>query len=252
MQVEQEDEGRVPTTVLYGIGAFMIIVGLVLASTFVFRLQPALQGTPTQSTSAAAGTTSITMPSGVGNNNALNFSPANVTVVVGINNTIVWTNLDSVSHTVVSKQVPAGASSFSSPIIAAGQKFNVTLTVPGTYLYFCSLHPDWMQARITVLGAAQPSQTGLTVSIPSGVGSSNNLNFAPPTITVVIGVNNTVTWVNNDGVKHTVTATDQSFNSGDIQPGKSWTYTFTTAGTFHYLCVYHGWMMGTVVVEQSS
>ncbi len=66
---------------------------------------------------------------------------------------------------------------------------------------------------------------------------------------MVIGVNNTVTWVNNDSVPHTVTAADGSFNSGNLAAGASYSYTFTTAGTFKYSCNYHAWMTGTVIVE---
>jgi len=251
LQVESDDEGRVPRTFLYGVGALMIIVGLVLASVFIFRLQPPLAVSVPQQTSAQPGTTSIIMPSGVGTNNALNFSPANVTVVIGVNNTVVWTNQDISGHTVVSKQVPAGAANFSSSIITKGTSFNVTLTVPGTYLYFCSLHPLWMQGRINVKAGSGQSP-GVTVTIPAGVGTSTSLNYSPPSITVVIGVNNTVTWVNKDQSIHTVTATDKSFDSGNILTGGSFTFKFTTPGTYTYVCIYHSWMKGTVVVRPAS
>jgi plastocyanin len=108
-----------------------------------------------------------------------------------------------------------------------------------------------MQATIVVKAAASLPPS-VVVTMPAGVGSSNTLNYAPPSITVVIGINNTVTWVNKDQAIHTVTATDNSFNSGNILPGASFTYTFTTPGTFTYSCIYHSWMKGTVVVKQSS
>jgi len=77
--------------------------------------------------------------------------------------------------------------------------------------------------------------------------------FVPNMITVVIGVNNTVVWTNDDtmfgGVIHTVTATDKSFNSGNINAGDSFKWTFTTPGTYTYYCVYHAWMKGTVIVK---
>ena len=250
MQVEEEDEGRVPAKFLYGVGVFMIVVAAVLASVFVFRLQPPLATSPAPPP-PQQGVASIVMPDGVGSNTALDFSPANATVVIGVNNTVVWTNEDSVGHTVVSKAVPSGAASFSSPIISKGGEFNVTLTVPGVYKYFCSLHPAWMQATI-VVKAGSSSSSGVTVTMPAGVGSSNTLNYAPPSITVVIGVNNTVTWVNKDQSIHTVTATDKSFDSGNILPGASYTYTFTKAGTYTYACIYHSWMKGTIVVKQSG
>jgi plastocyanin len=90
------------------------------------------------------------------------------------------------------------------------------------------------------------------VTMPAGVGSSNTLNFSPASITVVIGVNNTVTWMNKDQSIHTVTATDKSFDSGNILGGASFTYTFKTAGTYTYVCIYHGWMKGTVVVKSAG
>ena len=76
--------------------------------------------------------------------------------------------------------------------------------------------------------------------------------YSPPTIKVVIGVNNTVTWVNNDDAPHTVTATDSSFDSGNINAGQSWTHTFTTPGTYSYYCTYHPWMKGTITVLAAS
>jgi len=68
-------------------------------------------------------------------------------------------------------------------------------------------------------------------------------------VTVVIGVNNTVTWVNNDSAPHTVTADDGSFDSGNIAPAGTFTFTFTRPGTYEYYCAYHNWMLGTVIVK---
>jgi amicyanin len=64
-----------------------------------------------------------------------------------------------------------------------------------------------------------------------------------------IKVGTTVEWTNNDPFPHTVTATDKSFDSGLIQPGKTYRHTFTKAGTFNYFCVPHPFMKGLVVVE---
>ena len=91
-----------------------------------------------------------------------------------------------------------------------------------------------------------------TVIMPVGVGSNTALTFSPSMIVVIIGVNNTVTFTNKDSVTHTVTATDGSFNSGDIPAGQSWTNTFATPGTFSFYCIYHSWMKGTIVVESAG
>jgi plastocyanin len=48
--------------------------------------------------------------------------------------------------------VPTGAQRFNSGILNQGQTFSLTLTVPGTYHYFCTIHPTWMRCAIQVLG----------------------------------------------------------------------------------------------------
>ena len=76
-----------------------------------------------------------------------------------------------------------------------------------------------------------------------------NFAFDPPNITVAPGT--TVTWVNNDQAPHTVTATDPAgaFDSGTLQPGQSFSFTFTQPGTtYAYYCAIHPSMTGTVTV----
>jgi plastocyanin len=106
----------------------------------------------------------------------------------------------------------------------------------------------------TTSPSAQPKT--VYVSLPDGVGTNQASNFQPPTITLVIGVNNTVVWTNNDGAPHTVTATSvpsgaTKFDSGNLSPGATFTYTFTAPGTYKYDCTYHFWMQGTIIVNQS-
>ena len=72
--------------------------------------------------------------------------------------------------------------------------------------------------------------------------------YYPDNITVVIGINNTVIWTNNDNEPHTVTATDGSFDSGNMNPGAIFTHTFTSSGSYTYICRYHPWMRGYVTV----
>ena len=100
----------------------------------------------------------------------------------------------------------------------------------------------------TTTSAAVTSGTTVVIEPGSAVQTATNY-YSPSTITVVIGVNNTVTWVNDDNAAHTVTAADGSYNSGNMNPGQSWTHTFTAAGTYEYYCSYHPWMKGTVVVK---
>lgn len=76
--------------------------------------------------------------------------------------------------------------------------------------------------------------------------SVKNMAFSPASLSVTPGT--TITWVNNDGVAHTVTADDGSFDSGSIAPGNSFTHTFSSAGTVNYHCSIHPMMKGAVTV----
>lgn len=115
------------------------------------------------------------------------------------------------------------------------------------------------------LASAQSSPSTVVVSIPSGAGSGQSAapGYSPDAITVVIGVNNTVMWTNNDtngqGTSHTVVPKSQpsggsmpSAGSGNISPGAVYSLTFTVPGTYDYHCSYHSWMSGTVIVEAAS
>jgi plastocyanin len=71
-----------------------------------------------------------------------NFVSANLTVPAGT--TVVWTNHDDVEHTIT-----ASDNSFTSQPLQTDAQFSHTFTTPGTYSYFCALHP-FMTARVTV------------------------------------------------------------------------------------------------------
>lgn len=71
--------------------------------------------------------------------------------------------------------------------------------------------------------------------------------FVPNPITVAVGT--TVTWTNNDSTSHTVTSNTGLFNSNVLSAGKSFSFTFPTAGTFQYHCTFHSGMVGSVVVQ---
>jgi len=75
----------------------------------------------------------------------LAFSPASVTVPVG--GTVTWTNSDPVGHTVTSM----GRGPLGSATMNAGGTYSYTFTTPGTYMYYCAVHPD-MMATVVVSG----------------------------------------------------------------------------------------------------
>lgn len=85
----------------------------------------------------------------------------------------------------------------------------------------------------------------------------NGSSFAPSNLTITHGT--TVTWMNGDGIAHTVTSATGSadtYNSGSIGGGGTFTHTFANAGTYNYYCQIHGangtpptGMHGTITVN---
>ena len=76
--------------------------------------------------------------------------------------------------------------------------------------------------------------------------------FSPQRIQVVLGT--TVTWTNQDTVSHNVTiapvvmSSSNNWESGLLSPGQSFSYTFSSQGTFQYHCQEDPGMVGIVIV----
>jgi plastocyanin len=70
------------------------------------------------------------------------FGPATITVAAGT--TVTWTNRDDIPHTVV-----ADDKTFKSKVLDTDEKFSYTFSKPGTYPYFCSVHPK-MTGKVVV------------------------------------------------------------------------------------------------------
>ena len=76
--------------------------------------------------------------------------------------------------------------------------------------------------------------------------------FSPATLTVHAG--DTVTWTNHDQAPHDVTTTSApvAVKSPMLSTGQSFTYTFTTAGTYSYYCSIHPDMRAQVIVQPAA
>ncbi|GGU19868.1 cupredoxin domain-containing protein [Lentzea flava] len=88
------------------------------------------------------------------------FQPATLTINAG--DTVVWTNHDTAPHNVV---VTNGPEKFTSPTLQQGQTYTYTFTKPGTYSYYCSIHPD-MKASVTVNGSTPTTTAPPTTTTP--------------------------------------------------------------------------------------
>ena len=83
---------------------------------------------------------------------SINFAPANVLLVIGINNTIILKNADTADHTITSN---SGDTFHFDTGDISGQTSSdpITFTTPGTYGYHCQFHPAYMHGTITVVSS---------------------------------------------------------------------------------------------------
>ena len=95
-----------------------------------------------------------------------------------------------------------------------------------------------------------PVAASASIVIPVGAEFLGNRAFVPGDLAVQVGT--TVTWMNTDRDSHTTTSDAAGWNSGTISPGRQFSFTFQTAGTFPYHCSFHPGMIGTVVVSARS
>jgi plastocyanin len=106
-----------------------------------------------------------------------------------------------------------------------------------------------------VEGSENSVQQPTTTSIRSNstlvkiVANAGSNSFSPNPVEVNVG--ETVTWVNDDSSRHTVTSKDGVFDSDIMGKGQSFSYTFDKAGEYSYYCSPHPNMVGTVVVTES-
>jgi len=235
--------------------AYFLVSGMADNSCYTFSGCPT--STTVASTSAGPGASvAVSIPAGAGlNQNLPGYAPDKITVVLGVNASVTWSNADTAAHTVTSTSVPSGAASFDSGNMNAGATFTYNFTMPGTYQYKCNYH-SWMTGSVVVVAGSGAS--GVKVSIPNGAGLNQNLpGYAPDKMTLVVGFNNTVTWSNDDTAAHTVTSTSVptgalAFDSSNMAKGATFSQTFTVPGTYQYKCNYHSWMTGTIIVVQGK
>ena len=75
----------------------------------------------------------------------------------------------------------------------------------------------------------------------------DNFTFTPKELTVAVGT--TVKWLNHDDIPHTIVEKKTTFRSKALDTDDSYSFTFTSAGTFDYFCGLHPHMVGQVIVK---
>jgi len=203
------------------------------------------------------------------------FLPYSLEIWVG--DTVSWSNDDAAAHTVTSGLTSEGPDAmFDSSLFMSGTIFEFTFDEPGTYPYFCMVHP-WMVGEIIVneveemvvvteapseeptpeeplVEERQSGPVEVIMAQGSGVPGCEETNECFLPYTVEISSGETVVWTNTDSAAHTITSgvpttPDNNFDSGMMMVDESWESTFTESGEYDYYCMLHPWMTGKVIVS---
>jgi len=106
---------------------------------------------------------------------------------------------------------------------------------------------------LAVAAVALPSVTNADgptgVTIHEGADAAT-WGYTAPSITVAVG--QSVTWTNSGALPHDAASTDGSWKTPLLNSGQSASVTFSTAGTYTYICTPHPWMKGTIVVTAAA
>ena len=105
---------------------------------------------------------------------------------------------------------------------------------------------------LAACGSSTPTTSGSAATSASSSGGTSitisNFMFMPMSLSVSPGA--TVKVTNKDSATHTLTATGDQFNTGNITQNETKTFKAPSKpGTYHYICNIHQYMMGTIVVK---
>jgi plastocyanin len=196
------------------------------------------------------------------------FQPSHLTVTPGTK--VTWVNKANTQHTSTSGTSCKPDGKWNSGNVDPEGSFSYTFDAAGTYSFFCIPHCSMgMTGVIEVTGngpkagtspekkndtqvgedgyASEPPAQDMRPAAqpqPAGIAMVNidNYSFEPADITVPPGTK--VTWHNRATTVHTTTsgtgcAGDGKWNSGNLDQGASYSYTFETEGTYSYFCIPH-------------
>jgi plastocyanin len=128
---------------IFGMVAAALLVGFVGRASADATGGMDMPGMPGMKMSAAPTEIAPTEANAININN-FSFTPKELTIAVGTK--VTWTNKDDEPHTVVNAGSPPA---FKSTALDSGDSFSFTFDKPGTYKYFCSIHP-FMTATVVV------------------------------------------------------------------------------------------------------
>jgi plastocyanin len=135
--------------------------------------------------------------------------------------------------------------------IVAGGTFLVLALIGAMVVYDAVADDDMMGSMWDMMdGGMMDGRNGPeTTGSASGRGEIRiaDFDYEPSVLDVTRGT--VVKWTNEDGAPHTATAQDDIFDTGRLDKGESREITFETPGTYDYICTYHPYMEGRILVS---
>jgi YVTN family beta-propeller protein len=102
--------------------------------------------------------------------------------------------------------------------------------------------------KIVVQRQAPPAAFNSAPNAAAATVLMTGMAFSPATLFVKAG--QAITWENQDTITHTITSDQGKWDSGNIDPGKSFSVTLSQPGQYEYHCSIHPFMKGTISVTQ--
>jgi plastocyanin len=204
-----------------------------------------------------------------------NFSPTSAlegrTNVPGYGHYHVWVDAPEKPSSLANLVLMPGTNGFTLDLSAWGEGKHTIRIEPAQNDHTMYDPATPVTFTVNVSAAATPVASPPSAAASAGetiVKMTNELRFAPASVTVTVG--QTLTWVNASSLPHTTTddpaknpvaqahpeyaqlpAGAAPWDSGLLQPGESFSQSFTVPGTYHYFCIPHvlSGMRGTITVQ---
>jgi plastocyanin len=177
-------------------------------------------------------------------------TPNSITIAVG--ETVTFVNADDDEHTATGPEFDTGE-------MDPGVSVTITFDEAGSFDFVCQFHPE-MRGTVIVEGDGTPEASPVASPVanaptaPADTAGATiemdilDFSFAQADITVAPGT--TITWTNAGAAPHTVSGLPEE--SGTLDSGQSFSFTFADPGTFDYRCAFHPEMVGQVIVDPNA
>lgn len=141
-------------------------------------------------------------------------------------------------------------------VLPAGSTSGDSLFLPGSAsaeLVSSAAFAEALGQSVWLLPGGESHPSVAAAAAPAAaMASATIVDFQFLPFTTSVNVGDTVGWTNNGRLQHTSTSDTRVWDSGTLNPGASFSFTFNTAGSFSYFCRFHPFMRGGVNVTAAA